>query len=297
MDRNTGYCTTNLKEKETGQSFPMVTMYPTTEQEAPTRLGPYNISLAVEAAPLAGNFPLVLISHGSGGSHLVYRQLARTLAASGFIVGMPEHPGNNRNDNSRDGTVENLERRPGHLSTALDWFSEDERFSPLIQTDKIAVIGHSMGAYTALAAAGGVPTAFSRNEPLERSRTLTSIESDPRIKALVLMAPALVWFRPQGSLNAVNCPILLMVGEKDEITPTAYHAKLVLEGVPDPSRVIFREIENAGHFSFLSPFPKIMQHSADGALFKPAQDPPGFCRESFQPILASYILEFFSCLN
>lgn len=111
------------------------------------------------------------------------------------------------------------------------------------------------------------------------------------------MAPTLVWFRQAGALNAVSCPILLMVGEKDEITPTAYHAKLVLEGVPDPSRVIFREIENAGHFSFLSPFPKIMQQNADGALFKPAQDPPGFCRESFQPLLASYILEFFSNLN
>jgi predicted dienelactone hydrolase len=60
----------------------------------------------------AGSFPLVVVSHGTGGSHLLYRALAAHLARNGFVVALPEHPQNNRNDNDLGGTAANLAQRP-----------------------------------------------------------------------------------------------------------------------------------------------------------------------------------------
>ena len=78
---------------------------------------------------------MILISHGSGGSHLVYRTLAHHLARNGFIVGMPEHPFNNRNNNTLEGTVENLINRPRHIRTAIDWFFDSWKFARSLKPD------------------------------------------------------------------------------------------------------------------------------------------------------------------
>jgi predicted dienelactone hydrolase len=48
---------------------------------------------------------------GTGGTHLGYRLLAGHLAESGYIVVMPEHPGNNRNNGELAGTAENVVNR------------------------------------------------------------------------------------------------------------------------------------------------------------------------------------------
>jgi predicted dienelactone hydrolase len=55
--------------------------------------------------------PLVVISHGNGGSGSIYRVLAGHLARAGFIVALLDHPGNTRGDNDLARTLANLERR------------------------------------------------------------------------------------------------------------------------------------------------------------------------------------------
>ncbi|MFC0214991.1 alpha/beta hydrolase family protein [Paenibacillus chartarius] len=267
-------------------TIPMIVMYPANTPERADRLGPYPIELAREAEPLQGSFPLVLISHGTGGSPLVYRTLARHLAQNGFVVGMPEHPRNNRNDNSWEGTMQNLIDRPRHLRMAADWLYRDELLAPLIKPNAVSVIGHSMGGYTALAASGGVPSAFPHEAPDGDPRKI-EVTPDSRIRSLVLLAPATVWFRADGALREVNVPILMLDAEKDPYTP-AYHAQIVLGGVADPGKLQYRTIENAGHFSFLSPFPASMHNPS----FLPSQDPPGFDRERFHQSLQADILQF-----
>ncbi|KUO74322.1 MAG: hypothetical protein APF81_02830 [Desulfosporosinus sp. BRH_c37] len=61
-----------------------------------------------------------MISHGNGGSHLLYRTISTHLANNGFIVAMVEHYGNNRNNNELENTEENLILRPKHLSLTID---------------------------------------------------------------------------------------------------------------------------------------------------------------------------------
>ena len=106
-------------------------------------------------APVDGErLPLVMLSHGNSGTPWAYRGLASHLARSGFAVGLVEHPGNSRNDNSLAGTAANLENRPRHVSLAIDAAFADPSVGGRLVPDRVAVIGHSIGAYTALAARG-----------------------------------------------------------------------------------------------------------------------------------------------
>jgi len=110
-----GYSTAEVADPALKLTFPLLLLYPTSTPGRAERLGPYELVVACEAPVAAGRFGVVLISHGSGGSPLVYRTLAHYLASQGFIVGLPEHPFNNRHNNAWAGTIQNLEGRPRHL--------------------------------------------------------------------------------------------------------------------------------------------------------------------------------------
>lgn len=281
-----GYQKVELVYDQMNITFPMIIMYPTCTPEKTERQGPYYLEISRQATPQKGTFPLVLISHGSGGSPLAYRTLARHLARNGFIVGIPEHPFNNRNNNTMEKTIENLIHRPRHIRTAVDWFFNSMDFAELLKPGAVSLIGHSMGGYTALAAAGGVPTSFPY-ESKDGQSHLIQVTPDSRIKSLVLLAPASVWFKADEALNAVNIPILMIVGEKDQYTPY-FHAQIILNGILDHEKVQHRIVENAGHFSFLSPFPEVMNNAS----FLPSQDPLDFNREKFTHELNEEVTDF-----
>lgn len=81
MERNillgfVGHCTVELADEELGLIFPMTVLYPTTTPGKAEAVGPYQLNVARDAHVAGGLFPLVLISHGKGGSPWVYRTLA-----------------------------------------------------------------------------------------------------------------------------------------------------------------------------------------------------------------------------
>jgi predicted dienelactone hydrolase len=193
---------------------------------------------------------------------------------------MPEHPGNSRNDDSLAGTIENLVNRPRHVSLAIDAVAASPHFRSSVSDAAFSMIGHSMGGYTALAVAGGRPSE-SPGEPV-------LVERDDRVTHVVLLAPATPWFQGESALTSVDVPILMFSGAEDKITPL-WHAEVVLNGVPMSTTVDHRIVENAGHFSFMSPFPESMRNPD----FAPSLDPAGFDREFFQGELAVEILRFF----
>ena len=231
-------------------------------------------------ATLQNKHPLVILSHGSGGSHLIYRTISSYLAKNGFVVAMPEHFGNNRSNNTLAESVLNLQYRPRHISLTIDFVLNNPIFAAHIDADKIAVIGHSFGGYAALAVAGGTPWT--------KERLRVDVQHDARVKALVLLAPAAPFFLAPNALKHVHIPILMYTAQKDAILSAEYTAGVVLQGVPDPFRVTHRVVENAGHFSFISPFPK----SLKSASFLPSIDPEGFDREAFHRVLPAEILAY-----
>lgn len=260
-----------------GISFPVLIQYPSSQPPAPTAFGPYTMDVSPDASILPGQFPLVLISHGSGGSNLLYRTISLHLARQGYIVAMPAHYGNNRDNNSLENTTENLINRPRHISLTIDAILTIDELAQHTAINQIAVIGHSMGGYTALALAGGVP--------YTREGQKIEIAPDPRVRAIVLLAPGTGWF--MHSLDQVRIPVLMLSAEHDLITPD-WNAQIVREYLPDPLQLSWRVVPNAGHFSFLSPFPDVMKKAG----FLPATDPPGFDRIAFHRQLPEEILNF-----
>jgi len=268
-----------IEDEAKGISFPALVLYPTEVPSTPTAFGPYTLDTSPNAPVAEGRFPLVVVSHGNGGSHLAYRTFGAHLARNGYVVALLEHAGNNRNDNQLEGTLENLVNRPRHVRLTMDAVASDAQLGACAQPDNVAIIGHSMGAYTALAVAGGTPWTETRQR--------VEVTPDPRVRALVLLAPATAWYSPKDSLSHVTVPILILIAEHDAFTPR-WHADLVLDRVPVRDQVTLKVIENAGHFSFLSPFPPQMRDPG----FLPSTDPEGFDREEFHEWLPDEVLAY-----
>lgn len=246
-------------------------VYPTDVAPAPTRFGPFSLDVSVDAPALGSALPLALVSHGSGSSPFLFRDLACALARAGWVVALVEHPGNNREDNTLADTDESLVARPAHLVRARE--AVLDAFGPQIAGDRVAVIGQSVGACTALALAGGVP--WSRaGQPLATAK-------DPQVAALVLLTPAAFWFVPDGALRDVTQPILVFTGEADTMTPP-WHGHLVYWSVPDRHRVVHRQLPHVGHLSVLSPLPPTA----------PWRDPPGFDRATVHADMEREIIAF-----
>ncbi len=276
MSESVGLRATKLADPESGPDIPVIFLYPSTSAAVSTQLGPYQLDVAADGEPAATVKGVVLISHGSGSTPLVYRNLGWLLAEAGYLVALPEHPGNNRNDNSLANSTENLRNRPRHLSIVLDHLEGTARSGSL---GRVVVVGHSMGGYTALAIAGGRPQTQSGDE--------VATVADPRIAGLVLLAPATPWFSGPGALADIRVPIMMRSAEHDAYTP-AWQTDIVRNGLDPDTPLDYQEVTNAGHYSFLSVFPDSMALPG----FEPAGDPPGFNRAAYERQLAVEITDF-----
>jgi predicted dienelactone hydrolase len=260
--------------------FPAYVIYPTKTPSKKISIGPFSMDATKNATIYDGKFPIVIISHGGGGNLLGYLTIAEFLSKRGFIVVMIEHYKNNRNNNELENKLENFELRPRHISITIDSIESNEIFKNHVEKDKVIIIGHSMGGYTALAIAGG--------EPYTKERVKIKTVKDNRVKAIILFAPATGFFKYDNSLDKVKIPILFFSAEKDTITTAKEHMELVKNQLSQNKKVVFEIIENAGHFSFLSPFPKSMRNPK----FLPSTDPKGFDRVGFHKKLNEKILLF-----
>lgn len=284
---NVGCRTAIATDEVQGASVPVWLLYPTRVTAQTRRFGPYALDVADDAPVEGGGLPLVVISHGTGGTPWVYRDLAAHLAREGFVVALIEHPGNNRRDDRLSGTAANLANRPRHVRLAIDAAFADALVGPHLSRDGVGLIGHSMGGYTALAVAGGRPTSMP-HESLDGVSHPVAVTPDPRVRALVLFSPALVWFCAEGdALAGVDVPVLVYTAELDELAP-GLNADVVERGVRDPRKVEHRVVEGGGHFAFLSPFPAAMCDPS----FPPSQDPPGFDRAAFHRLMNAEVAAF-----
>lgn len=266
-------------------TIPLALLYPAEAPETTEQFGPYTLEVARDALAVGGPYPLVVVSHGNSGTPWAYRELAQHLVRAGYIVALPAHTGNTRHNNNRANTAANLANRPRHISLVIDAAYGHPALAGRLLANRVAVIGHSIGGYTALAVAGGKPW----TGPYERKTNPPQpvpVTPDARVRALVLLAPATAWFRPE-SLRAVQAPILMITGDRDVNTPVE-HALNVLGGVADRTQVVHKVFEGAGHFSFMSKFPAEMTKPE----FHPSQDPPGFDRADIQQELFADIGTF-----
>lgn len=295
--QNVGIRELAVHDAVAGARVPAWLLYPTEAAPSAVRFGPYALELA-PGVPLAGPpRSLVVLSHGNGSTPWAYRGLVLALVRAGHAVAALEHPGNSRSDNSLANDERNLSNRPRHLHLVIEAALAD----PAVAPAPVAAVGHSIGGYTALAAAGGhamtlpahVLAAMGPGAPLlpddETARLARPVETvaDPRIAAVVALAPALGWFHADGALADVRARVLVRTGARDAICATA-RVRFALRSLPAACQLDLAEAPGADHFSFLTPFPPEMVRPD----FPPSQDPPGFDRPAYQQHLQAEVIAF-----
>jgi predicted dienelactone hydrolase len=288
-----------------------IVWYPTAAKSSAQQFGPFKLNAAPGAQPTPGRHPLVLISHGNGGTDLGHAWLAETLATAGYVVVAIRHPGSNHQDMSARGRPIYFTERPRHLSKVLDQLLASERWSPLIDAGRIAAIGSSAGGYTVLALAGGqadpmraslhcsvqgkgldedtrmcAEGGFSRSQPAPvPSGDAKPVDvADLRIRAVVADAPLVVGLAPD-SLPRITRPVLVQYSARDEVLQARWHGDALCKALPKATCV---RDEHAGHYALFQ--------TGTGRLGKPgqdpAEDPPGFDRAAWQAASGQRITAF-----
>lgn len=304
-----GFKKLTVKPSKAEPGFPIGLIYPTHTRDKAINVGPFKMRLAKGAKIAKGQYPLAIISHGSGSTNLAHRSIAFALVKAGFVVGVPLHPGNNFQNNSAAGSTDSWNDRPAHIKQAIDAVLADKAIGKHINNEQIAVVGYSAGGYTALAAAGGKADTSHLVEycqqgvikdPMCKAVKANKVKPqalddnyDPRIKAIVLMAPVGVLFQAEDALAQVKVPTLLLQAEKDQELTEPYHATVIANNFADKSLLSHCLVKNASHYAFITPFPAEIKDK----LGKVAKDPKGFNRSQFHQRLTTdinnYLLDAF----
>lgn len=272
--------------------------YPANGTPTSQRLGLHAHDIAQDAKPIGERLPLIVMSHGTGGSLAGHADTAVELARAGFVVAALTHPGDNWQDNSQ---ATQVEERPKALSALITYMIEQSPERTLIDPERIGAFGFSAGGFTVLATAGGRPdlsrirsycekhaTVFVcrtlQAHPRQKEGAWPSIQ-DTRLKALVVAAPALGFTYDRSRLADVTMPIQLWRADEDTILPAPDYADAVREALPSPPE--FHTVPGAGHFDFLAP------------CVDPASVPqicvsrPGFDRRAFHKTFNAEVVRFF----
>lgn len=229
-------------------------------------------------APSFGKYPLIALSHGTGGSAMQMAWLGTYLAARGYIVVAVNHPGNNAvSGYTPEGFIEGWERARD-ISRAIDDMLADPRFGTKIDADRIGAAGFSYGGYTMMEL-GGATTDVNRilawcNErkgtcdPPEMEDLMerfTAIRQQPRvqqalqrsgdsyrdsrIRAVFAIAPAVARAFTAESLQKITIPVEIVAGAADSIAPPAENAQFYAANIKGAKLTILPG--GVGHYTFL----------------------------------------------
>jgi predicted dienelactone hydrolase len=279
-DTGVGFKQTVQAEKGNDRPLKISLWYPVNETVTKAETvgeNPVFYGLGVEQDVLAapGKHPLVLLSHGYGGSWRNLNWLAGELVQSGYIVAAPDHPGTTF-QNMDDAEALRLLERPRDISRTLTVVLENTSLAGEIDDGKIAVIGHSLGGWTAIELAGGryqadralkdctgdvMPAQCKDLKLMARigivgggkaRPELSQDLKDKRIRAAVSLdlGPA-SGFVPD-SLAAIDISVLVYAAghETAEIAAIKSDSEYLRQHLP-ASSTPYREIGDATHFSFV----------------------------------------------
>ncbi|MFT5484139.1 MAG: putative dienelactone hydrolase [Halieaceae bacterium] len=220
--------------------------YPVDAQDAvsePLSLYPLLGALGINAQIAVDNLmvsserkmPLLIFSHGFGGTNTQSTPLMETLASHGFVVVSPAHTGNTQDDRSDPNALEN---RVPDISFMIDTMlarNADplDAFYDRIDPDSIGVLGHSVGGATSLGMALGMAGA----------------PADFRVDAIAPISAAVAGNFVAEDFASIDVPMLLLGGTLDTSVPITLN-DLVFANANLPGKIFNVGIEGATHTHF-----------------------------------------------
>ena len=285
-------------------------LYPAADQAAVTaerHVWIYDLPIARDApAQDEEAHPVLLTSHGTGGSRWDFFWLAEQAVAAGFIVISVEHPGDNWTDRAPLSSLQVWER-PRDLSYVLTALLEDPNWGSRIDAEQVVAVGHSVGGFTVLGLAGlryDIDRAFNEcfvermNDStcvwvrqshfdfaqIDYGRSHSELR-DERVKGVLAFSPAVAEAADLSSAAAIAVPVRIVGSRRDALTPFELHAKPYATWVPEAE---LRVLEHGNHYAAITPC------NTFGRKFITAcQDREGFDRTGAQVLLAREAMEFF----
>ncbi|MEO1593095.1 MAG: dienelactone hydrolase, partial [Cyanobacteria bacterium J06632_22] len=234
----------------------------------------------------AGPIPVMVFSHGYGDTRTNpgFVALARSLAAHGFLVALPEHIGSNTAyqedlalglvDESFQATA--FINRPLDISILLDTLEQHNAadFQGRLQLERVGLLGHSFGGYTAFATAGATVDLVHLQEQCVLDDEITPEEinlalllqcrvlelsddpamlqmltdgslADDRVGLVMVMAPVTNLFGESG-MARLQMPVVIMGGAYDIAAPVVPEQLNAFRGLTTDAKYFYLA-ENTSH--------------------------------------------------
>lgn len=300
--RGVGFVTFSVRDPVSGMPMPAVAFYPTQVTSGSTTVGPYRIAATLGPTPASGRFPLIVFSHGTGGSRYDDHDFETSLARRGFVVAAVDHAGDNFHDRSGLGTDRVLVGRELQMSALIDAVVASRRLQSHVNVRQIGAAGFSAGGYDVLLMAGAKPDFALKNDYCHAhpqdptfcngwhvaiTRQGLRAKRDPRVKAVFAMAPVGIYFNRAG-LAGVDVPVDLWAAGADRVLPLNWNAARVRTLLPHAPR--YTVIPNAGHLVFISPCtPAFIKRAPELCI-----DPPGVNRAAIHARISADAAHFFT---
>ncbi|WP_159017586.1 alpha/beta hydrolase family protein [Cognatiluteimonas profundi] len=256
--------------------------------ETPLQIGPpdhplFDAGHAAADAPFApGRHPVILLSHGFGGSARMMAWFGTALARAGDVVIAVDHPGTNGRDPMTMAGGLLIWDRAVDLRAALDASAADGQIGPHLDRQRLGVAGFSLGGLAALVSAGArvdldhiiafchsraadatcapqseAPelTLAAREQALKTPQmaALATHAGDdyaiPGVRAVFVMAPGGIEALAPPSLRTLDTPVAILLGDGDPIAPPASNGRLAATLLPHAALTV---LHGVGHYDFLA---------------------------------------------
>lgn len=221
-------------------------------------------------------FPLIMLSHGTGGGRLNMEWLAGILVQRGFIVAAVDHWGNTYDHKIAMDFVTPW-KRAQDISFALTQLLQTRELDQAIDSERIGAAGFSIGGYTVIALAGAkldlealtnftetplglkefalpefpnLKAMINQEEVKASFRKATNLK-DKRIKAFFAICPAIgQGFTTQKQFESIHDPVYIVGAQSDSITPIKTNALHYQKMIKQSKLLIIPG--KTGHYVFLN---------------------------------------------